>query len=93
MLGYRYLSKIKPKLKCPLKANTYNIDEVDMFFGMMLEMPVEGFRWIFKISFVGKPAKSKATNLMTIGCLIINARIMASSSRKRIVKPKDVILT
>lgn len=92
MMGYRYMSKIKPKLKCPVKANTYNVDEVDMFFGVLLEMPLEGFRWIVRASLVGKTVTEK-NRWMTVGCVLLNARVMASTSHKHLTKPKDVILT
>lgn len=92
MLGYRYMSKIKPRLKCPIKAGIYNVDDVDIFFGILLEMPVEGFRWILRFSLVGKPITEKG-GLMTIGCFSMNARVLASTARKRVVKAKDVVLT
>lgn len=90
MLGYRYLSKIKPPLKCPVKAGTYNVDAVASFLGLILDLPIEGFRWIIRASMTGKAAGEK-NGMTTIGCLSINARVMASTSRKRIMKASDVV--
>lgn len=90
MMGYRYLSKIKPKMKCPVKAGTFSMDKVDIFFGRMLSLPVEGYRWIIRSSMLGKVLGDKR-EMITLGCLAMNARIMASTTRKRVMKADDVL--
>lgn len=89
MMGYRYMSKINPRLRCPAKVGTYNVDAVDIFFGRLLDLPVEGYRWIIKASIIGKAVRDKG-GLKVIGCILLNARIMASTSRKRVMKASDV---
>lgn len=64
---------------------------MDIFLGVILDLPVEGYRWIVRVSMVGKPVREKG-NLMTLGCLTLNARVMASTSRKRVMKASDVIM-
>lgn len=93
MMGYRYLSKIEPKIKCPVKAGTYNLDAMNVFLGSLLDFPVEGFRWVLTLANIGKLNGGEKKNLMTLGCIEIKARIMVSTSRKRVIKSKDVVLT
>lgn len=89
MMGYRYMSKIKPNFRCPGQSGTYNLDAVDMFLGRIMDLPVEGYRWIVKGSIIGR-AVGDMGELKVIGCMLINARVMASSSRKRVVKANDL---